>query len=50
MDTKTLSDLGVEPHATLETLSMQEPAVRKAGIKVDSVEMLVAKPKTAGVV
>lgn len=41
------SDLGIELSKRLKTLKLEEPASREAGIKVDSVDELVAKLKEA---
>lgn len=50
MDTKTPEDFGVDVTPRLTLLKVEEPAKRKAGIKVDSVSTLVDKLKTeAGV-
>ncbi len=43
LDVLTPADLGVEVKNTLSTLSVDPPAQRKAGIKVESVEQLVDK-------
>ncbi|MBQ0804339.1 MULTISPECIES: electron transfer flavoprotein subunit beta/FixA family protein [unclassified Sulfitobacter] len=50
MDEKTPADYGVEVGNRLEILKTVEPAERAAGIKVDSVDALVAKLKEAGAV
>ena len=50
MDEKTPADYGVEIGNRLEILKTVEPAERAAGIKVDSVDELVAKLKEAGAV
>jgi electron transfer flavoprotein beta subunit len=50
MDEKTPSDYGVEVGNRLEIVKTVEPAERAAGIKVDSVDALVAKLKEAGAV
>jgi electron transfer flavoprotein beta subunit len=50
IEEKSAADLGVDTTPRLEVLSTTEPAGRKAGIKVASVDELVAKLKTeAGV-
>ncbi len=43
LDTLQLSELGVENRSSLKILKVEEPAVRKAGIKVSSVSELVEK-------
>ncbi len=48
--TKTPEELGVDVARRLETLKVVEPAKRQAGVKVGSVDELVAKLKTLGVV
>ncbi len=50
MAQKTAADYGVDIAPRLETLKVVEPAKRSAGIKVGSVEELVAKLKSMGVV
>ena len=50
MAQKTAADYGVDVTPRLETLKVVEPAKRQAGIKVASVDELVAKLKTLGVV
>jgi electron transfer flavoprotein beta subunit len=45
MDTLTPDELGVDIAPTVEVLSVEPPAERQAGIKVDSVEELVDKLK-----
>ena len=47
---KTAAELGVDIAPRLETLKVVEPSKRQAGIKVGSVDELVAKLKTLGVV
>src|SRR5215217_3185623 len=47
--TKTPGDFGVDVAPRLETLKVVEPAKRSAGIKVGSVDELVAKLKALGV-
>eukprot|EP00301_Raphidiophrys_heterophryoidea_P023467 c7348_g1_i1.p1 GENE.c7348_g1_i1~~c7348_g1_i1.p1 ORF type:complete len:272 (+),score=77.12 c7348_g1_i1:60-818(+) len=42
--------LGVDATARVTTISVEEPSQRKAGIKVESVDELIAKLKGAGVV
>lgn len=50
MDEKTPADYGVEIGNRLEIVKTVEPAERAAGIKVESVDELVAKLKEAGAV
>ena len=50
MAQKTAADYGVDIAPRLETLKVVEPAKRSAGIKVGSVDELVAKLKSMGVV
>ena len=50
MAVKTAAELGVDIALRLETLKVVEPAKRSAGIKVASVDELVAKLKGLGVV
>jgi electron transfer flavoprotein beta subunit len=45
IETVTPADLGVDPAPRLKTLSVAEPAVRQAGVKVGSVAELVDKLK-----
>jgi electron transfer flavoprotein beta subunit len=45
IDTVAPADLGVDTAPRLVTLKVEEPAKRKAGIKVDSVATLVDKLK-----
>jgi electron transfer flavoprotein beta subunit len=47
---KTVTDLGVDISPHLEILSVEDPPVRKAGQKVETVEDLVKKLKDIGVV
>ena len=47
---KTPADYGVDPTPRLSVLKVAEPPVRQAGIKVKTVDELVAKLKEAGVV
>jgi len=49
LDTKSPADYGVDITPHLKTLSVKEPAVRSAGIKVPDVDTLVAKLKDMGV-
>lgn len=50
LDEKTPADYGVDVSNRLEIIKTEEPAARAAGIKVGSVEELVAKLKEAGAV
>tara|TARA_R110002110_G_scaffold58853_5_gene167202 strand:+ start:4850 stop:5599 length:750 start_codon:yes stop_codon:yes gene_type:complete len=50
IDEKTPEDFGVTIKTHLEVLKVTEPPVRSTGIKVESVEQLVAKLKEAGVI
>ena len=50
MAQKTAADYGVDISPRLETLKVVEPSKREAGIKVASVDELVAKLKSLGVV
>ena len=50
MATKTAAELGVDIAPRLETLKVVEPAQRVAGIKVASVDELIAKLKALGVI
>ena len=50
MAQKTPADYGVDTAPRLKTLKVTEPAVRSAGIKVASVDELIAKLKEMGVV
>ena len=45
LDTLTPADLGVNLTKNLVTLKVQEPPVRKAGVKVADVQSLVDKLK-----
>ncbi|MEA3050065.1 MAG: electron transfer flavoprotein beta subunit [Sphingomonadales bacterium] len=47
---KTPADYGVDTAPRLETLSVREPSKREAGIKVQSVDELIDRLRTAGVV
>lgn len=49
MAQKTPADYGVDTAPRLKTLKVAEPAVRSAGIKVGSVDELVAKLKDMGI-
>ena len=48
IDKKTPSDLGIDITPRVETLSVEDPPVREAGIKVETVDDLVAKLKEHG--
>ncbi|MGE0178791.1 MAG: electron transfer flavoprotein subunit beta/FixA family protein [Sphingomonas sp.] len=48
--TKAPGDYGVDTAPRLQTLSVAEPAKRQAGVKVGSVDELIGKLKTLGVV
>ena len=50
LEEKTAADYGVDVTPRLTVVSVREPEGRKAGIKVGSVDELVAKLKEAGVV
>ena len=50
LDEKTAADYGVDVTPRLEIVGTTEPAARAAGIKVASVDELVAKLKEAGTV
>lgn len=50
LDKKAPADFGVDTAPRLKVLKTEEPGGRKAGIKVASVEELVANLKTAGVI
>ena len=50
LDEKTASDYGVDVTPRLEIVKTSEPAERAAGIKVGSVDALIAKLKEAGAV
>jgi electron transfer flavoprotein beta subunit len=50
MAQKTAADYGVDISPRLETLKVVEPAKRSAGVKVSSVDELVAKMKSLGVI
>jgi len=49
LSTRSPGDFGVDVAPRLETLKVTEPAKRQAGVKVGSVDELVAKLKTLGV-
>lgn len=46
--TKKPSDYGVDTSPRLEVISVEDPPVRQAGQKVESVEELVGKLKETG--
>lgn len=50
LDEKSPGDLGVDISPRLKVLKVEEPSKRDAGIKVDSVDELVAKLKEEGVI
>jgi electron transfer flavoprotein beta subunit len=50
LDEKTAADYGVDVTPRLAVVKTEEPAARAAGIKVGSVDELVAKLKESGVV
>ncbi|HEY4345232.1 MAG TPA: electron transfer flavoprotein subunit beta/FixA family protein [Parvibaculum sp.] len=50
IEEKTPADYGVDVKARLQVLKVTEPPVRQAGIKVESVEQLVAKLKEVGAI
>jgi electron transfer flavoprotein beta subunit len=45
LESVTPADLGVDPAPRLVTIRVEEPPVRKAGVKVGSVAELVGKLK-----
>ena len=49
LETKTPADYGVDIAPRLKTLTVAEPPVRQAGVKVADVDELVAKLKAMGV-
>ncbi|WP_305097430.1 electron transfer flavoprotein subunit beta/FixA family protein [Croceibacterium aestuarii] len=49
LDTKSLADYGVDTTPRLTVTNVSEPPVRQAGVKVESVDELVAKLKALGV-
>lgn len=49
LETKSPGDFGVDVAPRLETLKVNEPSKRQAGVKVGSVDELVAKLKSLGV-
>ena len=42
------ADLGVDMTPTIEIISVEDPPVRAAGIKVEDVDTLITKLKEAG--
>ncbi len=50
LDEKTAADYGVDVSPRLEIVTTTEPASREAGIKVGSVDELVAKLKEVGAI
>ncbi|KAL3313526.1 hypothetical protein Ciccas_007875 [Cichlidogyrus casuarinus] len=50
MDTKKLSDFGLEPKVHHEIINVEDPPVRSAGIKVEDVDSLIAKLKEKGAI
>lgn len=48
IDKKSPSDLGVDVSPRVETLKVEDPPVREAGIKVETVDDLVGKLKDHG--
>ena len=50
IDKKKAADLGVDIKPHFETLSVQDPPVREAGIKVDSVDSLLDALKQQGLI
>ncbi|KAJ7392869.1 hypothetical protein OS493_010530 [Desmophyllum pertusum] len=48
IDKKSPGDLGVDVAPRVETISVLDPPVREAGIKVETVDDLVAKLKEQG--
>lgn len=48
IDKKSPSDLGVDVLPRVETLKVEDPPVREAGIKVETVDDLVGKLKDHG--
>ena len=51
LDEKTAADYGVDVSPRLKVIKTTEPATRKAGVKVGSVDELISKLKTeAGVI
>jgi electron transfer flavoprotein beta subunit len=50
LDEKTAADYGVDTKARLKVVKTEEPGGRKAGVKVKTVQELVAALKGAGVI
>jgi electron transfer flavoprotein beta subunit len=50
LDTKTPADFGVDVARRVKTLKVDEPPARKKGVKVESVDALVAKLKSDGLI
>ncbi|CAB4035891.1 Electron transfer flavo subunit beta, partial [Paramuricea clavata] len=50
LDKKSPADLGVDVSPRIEVLSVEDPPVREAGIKIESVDDLVGKLKEHGFV
>ncbi len=50
LDEKTAADYGVDVAPRLKVVKTTEPDTRKAGVKVASVDELVAKLKEAGAI
>uniref|UniRef100_A0A4D5R9P4 Electron transfer flavoprotein subunit beta n=1 Tax=Scolopendra viridis TaxID=118503 RepID=A0A4D5R9P4_SCOVI len=50
LDKKKVSDIGVDVKPRIQILSVEDPPVREAGTKVESVDELIEKLKTAGVI
>ena len=50
IDEKTPEALGVDPSPRLKTLKVEDPPKRQAGIKVENVQVLVAKLKEVGAI
>ena len=50
LEEKTAADYGVDVTPRLEVVKVAEPAARKGGVKLGSVDELVAKLKSDGVI
>ena len=50
LDKKSPADLGIDIAPRIEILSVEDPPVRQAGIKIESVDDLLAKMKEHGFV
>jgi electron transfer flavoprotein alpha/beta subunit len=48
LDVRKIADLGIDIKPRVQTLSVEDPPVRSAGVKVASIEELVQKLKSAG--